>query len=115
MTSRVDPFRVSVLVAAGLLLLSGASRIFTAAPELDVRPVGRQCLTERRIYCAPNMSECHIGRDFYWLAARAGECPAVVDTIPRDIPPTPVFKCTDDAGIWYSWAPCDQEPDPIDA
>lgn len=94
--------RIAVL-SAGLLAFSGAIRIFT----------GHQCLTERRVYCSPDMSECHTERDFYWFAARAGECPDIVDTIPRDIPPTPVFKCEDDAGEWYSWAPCDQEPDPI--
>ncbi len=119
-----DTIRISALSAAGLLFLAGASRIATSAPGLDVSPVARQCLTERRTYCAPNMSECHTERDFYWLAPdckecneaiKAGTCPAIVDTIPYDIPPTPVFKCTDDAGIWYSWSPCDEEPDPIDA
>jgi hypothetical protein len=107
--------RASVLSASGLLFLAGASRIVTSTPGLDISPVGRQCITERRVYCAPDMTSCHTERDFYWLAAEAGACPAVVDTISHDVPPTPVFKCTDDAGIWYSWAPCDEEPDPIDA
>lgn len=115
----MNALHIAVLSSFGLLALSGASRILTAAPDLDLRPVARQCLTERRVYCAPDMIECHTERDFYWIpAVEKGitiDCPAIVDTIPRDIPPTPVFKCTDDAGEWYSWAPCDQEPDPVDA
>lgn len=110
-----DPYRVSLLSVAGLLALSLAGNIVTYAPEPDVSPVAHQCLTERRTYCAPDMSECHTERDFYWLAAEAGPCPAIVDTIPRDVPPAPVFKCMDGAGIWYSWGPCDKEPDPVDA
>jgi len=110
-----DPYRASLLSVACLLTLSLVSDIATYAPEPDVSPVGRQCLTERRTYCAPDMTSCHTERDFYWLAAEAGACPVIVDTIPRDVPPTPVFKCMDDAGVWYSWAPCDEEPDPVNA
>lgn len=117
MSEEINPVRVAVLASLGLLALAGASRVYTTAPELDTRPVGRQCLTERRTYCAPDLSECHTERDHYWIPTSSAEvsCPTVRDTIPRDIPPTPVYRCLNDAGVWYSWAPCDQEPDPIDA
>lgn len=83
-----------------------------ACSQPDVSPIGFSCPTERRLYCDPDMTMCHSERDVFWSTE---PCTRPADANLPNLAPRPVFRCEDSThGVWYSWAPCDQEPDPIE-